>query len=101
MKKTEQLKHDLVNKLRRRVKTAPEAIDVSKCGLTFDLTHDLPSEYEGCECKLFPQSIEIKDGKLIVAVNDDYGDDTECDEQNLLSLDVDTLEEFTEYVIRV
>jgi len=85
----EQLKRDLIAKMRTSV--ALRELDVSPSQIDLDFSHELPSDYEGCESVYTARVVRLVDGQLIVvAASED--DETTCDEADLLSQSVETIE---------
>jgi hypothetical protein len=85
----EQLKRDLLAKMRTSV--AQRELDVSESQITLDFTRELPSDYEGCESVYTARAVRLVDGQLVVvAASED--DETTCDEADLLSQSVETIE---------
>jgi hypothetical protein len=96
LKASEQLKRDLIVQMRTTV--ADRKLDVSQSQVTLDFTHELPSEYEGCESAYVASIVKLVDGQLVVAALSEDGDEITCDEVELLTQCVEILEALTEAV---
>lgn len=93
MKESEQLKHQLIDKLRHIV--ADREIDVSKADVDLEFSHELLSEFEGLEVKYTATAVKVESGRVVVsAESENYN--TTCDEADLLSQSVETVEALVE-----
>ena len=93
MKASEQLKHQLIDKLRSLA--ADQQIDVSNADVDLEFSHELLSEFEGLEAKYTATAVKVENGQVVVsAESENYN--TTCDEADLLSQSVETVEALVE-----
>lgn len=95
MKASEQLKRQLIDQMRHQV--AGREIDVSTALVDLEFSHDLLSEFEECEAKYTAMAVKVENGQVVVmAESENYK--TTCNEADLLSQSVETVEALAEAV---
>ena len=95
MKASEQLKRDLIAQMRNCVND--QGIDVSSAQIDLNFTHEVPSDYEGCESVYTAKLVKLEQGQVVVTMESD-DDETTCNEADLLSQTVETIEALAEAV---
>ena len=95
MRASERLKRNLIAGMRNTA--ADRELDVSPSQVELDFTAELPSGYEDCQSVYTAQVVKVVGGQLVV-VAEHTDDATTCDESDLLTQSVETIEALAEAV---
>jgi hypothetical protein len=90
-----QLKRDLIAQM--RIIAAGRELDVSPAQVALDFMGELPSEYEGCQSVYVARVVRVVGGQVVVLA-ESSDDETTCDESDLLTQSVETVEALAEAV---